>query len=70
MQQNIKITTEQIEKLRHYIPNIDECLKTMDVEEFLREVDDAEVGALDDNYDSTPESRAIRELYLEIEEQN
>ena len=52
------------------MPNIDECLNTMDLEEFLREVDDAEIGQLDDNYNSTSTSRLVRELYIEIEEQN
>jgi uncharacterized protein YfeS len=70
MQQNIKITKEQIEKLRPFIPKIDEYLRTMDVEAFLREIDDAEIGELDDNYNSTPTSRMIRKLYLEITEQN
>lgn len=70
MQQNIKITKEQIENLRPFIPKIDEYLRTMDVEAFLREIDDAEIGELDDNYNSTPTSRMIRKLYLEITEQN
>ena len=70
MQQNIKITKEQIEKLRPFMPKIDEYLNTMDVESFLREVDDAEVGELDDNYNATPTSRIIRSLYTEISEQN
>jgi hypothetical protein len=70
MQQNINITNKQIEKLRPYIPKIDEYLRTMDIEAFLREIDDAEIGELDDNYDSTPTSRTIRHLYLEIKEQN
>ena len=70
MQQNIKITSGQIERLRPYMPNIDECLNTMDLEEFLREVDDAEIAQLDDNYNSTTTSRLVRELYIEIEEQN
>ena len=70
MQQNIKITKEQIEKLRPFIPKIDDYLRTMDVEAFLREIDDAEIGELDDNYNSTPTSRMIRKLYLEITEQN
>jgi hypothetical protein len=52
------------------MPRIDEHLRTMDIEAFLREVDDAEIGELDDNYNSTPTSRLIRKLYLEITEQN
>ena len=70
MQQNIKITKDQIEKLRPYMPKIDEYIRTMDIEAFLREVDDAEIGELDDNYNATPTSRMIRGLYLQITEQN
>lgn len=70
MQQNIRITKEQIEKLRPFMPKIDEYLNSMDVESFLREVDDAEVCELDDNYNPTPTSRIIRSLYIEISEQN
>lgn len=70
MQQNIKVTKEQTEKLRPFIPHIDECLKSMDLESFLREVDDAEIGELDDKYNPTPTSRMIRSLYVEISAQN
>ena len=70
MQQNIKITKNQIEALRPFMPKIDEYLETMDAEVFLREVDDAEVGELDDSYNETPASRIIRKLYIEISEQN
>ena len=70
MQQNIRITKEQIEKLRPFIPNIDEYVATMSKDEFLREVDDAEIGELDDKYNETNTSRMIRKLYLEISEQN
>ncbi|MBQ3221178.1 MAG: hypothetical protein IJB34_04385 [Clostridia bacterium] len=70
MQQNIRITKEQIETLRPFIPKIDEYLKSMDIDAFLREIDDAEIGELDDNYNETPTSRTIRKLYIEISEQN
>ena len=70
MQQNIKITKDQIELLRPFMPKIDEYLKTMDAETFLREVDDAEIAELDEQYNSTPTSRMIRKLYIEISEQN
>ena len=70
MQQNIKITKDQIELLRPFMPKIDEYLKTMDAETFLREVDDAEIAELDEQYNSTPTSRMIRKLYIEISKQN
>ena len=70
MQQNIIITKEQIEKLRPFIPKIDQYLMTMDKDSFLREIDDAEIGELDDNYNETTSSRAIRELYVKISKQN
>ena len=70
MQQNIKITKDQIESLRPFMPKIDEYLKTMDAETFLREVDDAEIAELDEQYNSTPTSRMIRKLYIEISKQN
>ena len=70
MQQNIKITKDQIELLRPFMPKIDEYLKTMDAETFLREVDEAEIAELDEQYNTTPTSRMIRKLYIEISEQN
>ena len=70
MQQNIKITKDQIELLRPFMPKIDEYLKTMDAETFLREVENAEIAELDEQYNSTPTSRMIRKLYIEISEQN
>lgn len=72
-QNNVKfiITNEQIEKLRPYLPDIDELVQK-DIEEFQEELNDAIVYWLDSSngYEHTPESMYLEELYDLIYEQN
>ena len=63
-----RITKEQIEKLRPYLPNIDELV--LDYEEFQTKLDDAIIDELDENYDDTEVSNMLQRIYDEIYTQN
>ena len=63
-----RITKEQIEKLRPYLPNIDELV--LDYEEFQTKLDDAIIDELDENYDDTETSIMLQRIYDEIYDQN
>ena len=63
-----RITKEQIEKLRPYLPNIDELV--LDYEEFQTKLDDAIIDELDENYDDTEVSIMLQRIYDEIYKQN
>ena len=63
-----RITKEQIEKLRPYLPNIDELV--LDYEEFQTKLDDAIIDELDENYDDTETSIMLQKIYDEIYDQN
>ena len=63
-----RITKEQIEKLRSYLPNIDELV--LDYEEFQTKLDDAIIDELDENYNDTETSIMLQKIYDEIYDQN
>lgn len=63
-----KITDEQIEKLRPYLPDIDELIK--DYSQFETRLDDAIIDELDENYDDTEVSIMLQRIYDEIYKQN
>ncbi len=63
-----RITKEQIEKLRPYLPNIDELV--LDYEEFQTKLDDAIIDELDANYNDTETSIMLQKIYDEIYDQN
>lgn len=63
-----RITKEQIEMLRPYLPNIDELV--LDYEEFQTKLDDAIIDELDENYNDTDTSIMLQKIYDEIYDQN
>ena len=63
-----RITKEQIEKLRPYLPNIDELV--LDYEEFQTKLDDAIIDELDEKYNDTDTSIMLQKIYDEIYDQN
>ena len=63
-----RITKDQIEKLRPYLPNIDELV--LDYEEFQTKLDDAIIDELDENYNDTETSIMLQKIYDEIYDQN
>ena len=66
-----KITQKQVQKLRPYLPNIDELISG-DIDEFQEELNDAIVYYLDSNngYEHTPTSIMLEDIYDEIYNQN
>lgn len=69
MQSQFKITQEQKEKLKPFLPNIDELLQGP-LRNFLRELDDAIIGELGENYDDTDTSVMLQKIFDEIYDQN
>lgn len=69
MQSQFKITQEQKEKLKPFLPNIDELLQGT-LRDFLRELDDAIIGELGGNYDDTDTSIMLQKIFDEIYDQN
>ena len=69
MQSQFKITQEQKEKLKPFLPNIDELLQGS-LRNFLRELDDAIIGELGENYEDTDTSIMLRKIFDEIYDQN
>lgn len=69
MQSKFKITQEQKEKLKPFLPNIDELLQGT-LRDFLRELDDAIIGELGGNYDDTDTSIMLQKIFDEIYDQN
>ena len=69
MQSKFKITQEQIEKIKPFLPNIDELLQGS-LRDFLRELDDAIIGELGENYDDTETSMMLQKIFDEIYNQN
>lgn len=61
----VEITEEQVEKLRPYLPNINE-LRKHNLQEFLCELDDVIVAELDEDYEDTDVSIMLQRLYDEI----
>ena len=69
MQSQFKITQEQKEKLKPFLPNINELLQGT-LRDFLRELDDAIIGELGGNYDDTDTSIMLQKIFDEIYDQN
>lgn len=69
MQSQFKITQEQKEKLKPFLPNIDELLQGT-LRDFLRELDDVIIGELGENYDDTDTSIMLQKIFDEIYDQN
>ena len=69
MQSKFKITQEQKEKLKPFLPNINELLQGT-LRDFLRELDDAIIGELGGNYDDTDTSIMLQKIFDEIYDQN
>jgi hypothetical protein len=65
---SFKITYGQLEKIRPYLPNVDELLN--DIGEFQGELNDAIVFQLDDDYEDTDVSLMLQIIYDEIYDQN
>ena len=61
----VVITEEQKEKIRPFMPDIDVWVKDT-LHNFLSELDDAIVGELGDDYEDTPNSIMLQDLYDEI----
>jgi hypothetical protein len=72
MQQNlIKITEEQLKKIRPYMPNVDNMLN-FSLHDFLSNLDDAIFDQLDkkNDYEDTETSIMLQNVYDEIYDQN
>ena len=69
MQSQFKITQEQKEKLKPFLPNIDELLQGS-LRNFLRELEDAIIGELGENYEDTDTSIMLQKIFDEIYDQN
>jgi hypothetical protein len=65
----IIVTREQLDKIRPYMPDVDNMLN-FSLHEFLCNLDDAIVFQLDDEYNSTKTSRMLQNVYDEIYDQN
>lgn len=61
----VVITEEQKEKIRPFMPDIDEFIKGS-LHNFLSELNDAIVSELDEDYEDTDASLMLQELYDEI----
>lgn len=61
----VVITDEQKEKIRPYLPNVDELI-TLSLHDFLVELNDAIVMELDEDYEDTDASIMLQKIYDEI----
>lgn len=62
---NFNILDEQIEKLRPFLNNIDELI-IGDINDFFLALDDAILKATDINFDPTPTSYMLEDIYDNI----
>jgi hypothetical protein len=62
----IQLTKQQADKIRPVLSNFDELITQGNKEQFLRWLDIAIVGMLDENYNSTEESREYQRIYDDI----
>jgi hypothetical protein len=65
---NFKITYRQLEKIRPYLPNVDELLQN--IGKFQTELNDAIIFQLDKDYEDTAASIMLQNVYDEIYHQN
>lgn len=69
MQSKFKITEQQKELLKPFIPDIDDYLHK-NLSELLHEMNLIISGELDENYEETSNSILIQEIYDELIDQN
>ena len=63
MNKQIYLSEEDYNFLKLYLENLDELIDQDDYYELIYAVDDALVGELDENYNSTPISRELQRIY-------
>lgn len=63
MDKKIYLTKEDYNFLVPYIANLDELIKADDYDELKYAIDDALIGELDDEYNSTETSMKLQEIY-------
>ena len=63
MNKNIYLSREDYEYLKPYIANLDELIEKDDYYELRYAIDDALIGELDDEYNSTPTSRELQRIH-------
>lgn len=63
MSKEIYLSQEDYNYLKSFIENLDELIEADDYYELIYTVDDALIGELDENYDSTPTSRELQKIY-------
>lgn len=69
MQSKFKITEQQKESLKHFIPDIEDYLNK-NLSELLHEMNLVISGELDENYEDTPNSIQLQKIYDELLDQN
>jgi hypothetical protein len=62
----IQLTKQQADKIRPVLSNFDELITQGNKEQFLRWLDIAIVGMLDEKYNSTEKSRKYQRIYDDI----
>ena len=63
MNKQVYLSNEDYKFLKPYVKNLDELIEADDYDELRYSIDDALVGELDDQYNSTPISRKLQEIY-------
>ena len=63
MSKQIYLSKEDHDFLKPYIGNLEELIEVDDYYELRYAIDDALVGELDDEYNSTPVSRKLQEIH-------
>lgn len=66
----INITDEQMKRLKKEIPNIDEIIKSDDVNDLLLTIDDAILDNLDEDDEPTEKGIELQRIYDQIFNQN
>ena len=59
----IEMSKEDELLLKDYIENLDQLIESDDVQELLIAIDDAIVGELDEDYNSTKQSQRLQDIY-------
>lgn len=62
MNKKIELSESDKEYLKLYVNNLDELIEKDDYYELRYAIDDALIGELDDEYNSTPTSRKLQEI--------
>ena len=66
----IYITDEQVKQLKNEIPNIDEMVKSDDINALLLVIDDVILDNLDENDEPTQRGIELQRIYDQIYNQN